>query len=763
MLAAFLALAATGYSAWKLVVTGMLSWHVRQPETAALAVELLVAGLLFFLLFFYGKSNRIRMVGGLLLTGVFAWLHEAFFPVLFSGVYVGYLILAGRFFGEKVLKRKLGITWAFLLGSGVTISVFCLLSLAQLGSIAKLRFWVLGSGILLGIWYANAWLKKKNATPGGGLNVPKAGRQHWTICAGVMLAAIMVLLSLQMIRMNIAVDFDSIWYGVRSDVMLDSGSSIYENLGTLGVVYTYPKGWEVLTLPLAGLPSYSFPIAFNLWVAALVLKAAYDTACVRMESKHALWVPFLMAAIPGIMNMAGTAKADLITLFLQILMIQGVLQYEKERQSGPLLLGLSAAGLSLAMKPTAVIYSTAIVGIAAVWTLWNQSGRRGSSKQNPFREEMPAAAGAGGSRWIWAALLPSVAALAGIWGRTLHLVGVPVTSVFYQLFQKAGFHVKYPFYASGFPSAGGSMGGMEKLRFFTERLFGVLFNPQGEDMAHVVIAWGTVLPVVLLAMWLCMSAGQRKDRESRTGVSSGLRHIPDFLPLLTGAVLFINLVSLYSLSQIDGNYYMLFYALMILTGCIWIEGLSARQQRAAHGMLIPVWALAALLCMITNWAWALGSGEIRPVNHGYYNHIQAAREERTAQGSGAIWNLLAADPKNRVIGLGEHPKVLTFPCSVQSYVDVSGYWGNPEVVSDTPHFLQYLQYADTDYLYMEKEYVDTSVRIYQIVRELIEEGWLYDVREENGNLILSVQKETPVPELAGQNLEVFDCRYVQHP
>jgi len=69
-----------------------------------------------------------------------------------------------------------------------------------------------------------------------------------------MAAAVVTLVFLQAGRMNLAVDFDSIWYGVRSHVMLDSGNGIYENLGTLGVVYTYPKGLETLTLPLGGAP-----------------------------------------------------------------------------------------------------------------------------------------------------------------------------------------------------------------------------------------------------------------------------------------------------------------------------------------------------------------------------------------------------------------------------------------------------------------------------------------------------------------------------
>ena len=87
------------------------------------------------------------------------------------------------------------------------------------------------------------------------------------------------------------------------------------------------------------------------------------------------------------------------------------------------------------------------------------------------------------------------------------------------------------------------------------------------------------------------------------------------------------------------------------------------------------------------------------------------------------------------------------------------------MVANAPNFLEYLRYADVDYLYMEKEYVDSSVRIYQIVRTLIQEGTLCDVRDENGNLIISVCREGEdcSREEAEKNLQVFDTRYVQHP
>lgn len=745
--AAVLAIGVTLYSAWKLVATGVLSWHVAQPEFHSMALELAAVWLLLFLLFFCAKKNWIAWGGAAVLCAVFCWLHVIFLPMAFAGAYTAYLILAGGWFERTVLRQKLGLCWDYLLGMALTITVFCLLSLAHLGRIRNLRLWVAASGLCLLIWAARrlrGQLPAKDSPLPGRELLPGTfdGRSHPGQTA--MAAAILTLLLLQAGRMNQAVDFDSIWYGVRSHVMLNSGKGIYENLGTLGVVYTYSKGWEVLGLPLAGLPSYSFTIAMNMWMAALTLLTAYETARLCTKQKLALWLPFLMASVPGIMNMADTAKADMVTLFCQLLMIQGVLRFVGERRSGWLAAALAAGGVSLIMKPTAVVFSSAIVGISGLWLFLRcRRSRRALAPE---------------TKRIWLMLIPAVTSLAGIWGRTMKLVGVPVTSVFYQFFQKLGFEVKYPFYAAGFPSAGRHMSQWERLAFLAKRLYGILLNPQGRDMAHVQIAWGAVLPLVFLALWICLrTVGKRGPQKTEEALPLS------FLTWLLAAMTFVNLVSLYALSQIDGNYYMLYYALILLTGLCWLDKKSISCRKTALAILIPAWAYGALLCGLTNWAWALGNGGLHPVNCGYYSHVREEQEKRTAQGSGTIWNILASDPSHRVIALGDLPGVLTFPCWVQSYIDISGYWGNPEVVANAPNFLQYLQYADVDYIYMEKGYVCVGVRIYDIIRSLIQEGYLYNVCEEGGNLIISVQKGQPEPEkTAEHDLDIFDNHYIQH-
>ena len=85
--------------------------------------------------------------------------------------------------------------------------------------------------------------------------------------------------------MNGAIDFDSLWYGVRGSKILDMGKGIYENPGMIGIVYTYSKGLETLTLPLSVLPSFSFQISFNWWLLILTLYGVYRTASHMMSLK----------------------------------------------------------------------------------------------------------------------------------------------------------------------------------------------------------------------------------------------------------------------------------------------------------------------------------------------------------------------------------------------------------------------------------------------------------------------------------------------
>ena len=230
--AGILILGITAYSAGKLIGTGVLSWHITQREFHVMMAELLFLWLLLFGLLRFGRNAVSAWAGMTALMAVTAWCHEIFLPVVFSGCYVAYLILVGRWLTGK-LPRRPRVCQEFLLGSAMTIFVFCLLSLIKAGSIRNLRLWVLASLVLLLFREWRQWRQKITVQRGAerlrqkGFPLKRGG--SYGSQAAAMLASVLVLLLLQACRLNLAVDFDSLWYGVRSHVMLDSGSGIYEN------------------------------------------------------------------------------------------------------------------------------------------------------------------------------------------------------------------------------------------------------------------------------------------------------------------------------------------------------------------------------------------------------------------------------------------------------------------------------------------------------------------------------------------------------
>ena len=207
--------------------------------------------------------------------------------------------------------------------------------------------------------------------------------------------------------------------------VLDNGNGIYKNLGLINLVYTYSKGAEVLVLPLSGTPTYGFVLSFTFWTTIVsVVTAAVMGA--RFSGKTAgFWTGALVSAIPGIMNMAVSAKSDSITLMCQLI-IYDFLCLAVVRENIWLIFAVAVYLLSLVYKPTALVFSTALGGVGLVSLLIFK--KTGKPEKRAFLT------------WI----LP-LFATAGLWYRTWLLTGVPVTSVYANFFEKIGFKVKYPY------------------------------------------------------------------------------------------------------------------------------------------------------------------------------------------------------------------------------------------------------------------------------------------------------------------------------
>ncbi|MDO5348992.1 MAG: hypothetical protein Q4E86_03535 [Lachnospiraceae bacterium] len=702
----------------------------------------------------------LGMLGGI-------WCHQVFLPFVISGLWLLGILMLGDGIRRAVSRKALGwqtadrnrdpaeggkLVWQqrlsadFVTGAGAWISLICILSAFRIGGLSRIRliaaavFLIMAAGHGIGGVLERRKAEKK---------LPDATRCRWRILRsrilfyqeGILLAVILTMVFIQLARINLWPDYDSLHYGLRSPYILDNGHGIYEDLGNINLVYTYPKGFEILTFPLAGTATFGYVLCFNVWMTLLVLILTYGLARqLGASSKLGLLAASFVSLIPGVMNMAITAKSDTITLVCQLVILNsaaGILT-DQQRRNRRRWIGIAAGGcfLSYSMKPTAVVFSTVISLVCLVFLVGN-GGFAETGREDKERGSLLFPAGA------WA----------GTWIRTYRMTGVPTTSVFTSIWEHFGFQVRWPYAFSAIPDQGLEMGPAESARFLLKRVYRILIAPTGEDMAHVIIAWGTSLMALCLAAWILWGRkALRRNRGTGQGKAYACIHV---------TAVFVGLFSLFSiylLWQVDGNYFMLMYVLLAVIGAFCMEegiafhgrkltvmepGAAARLESRAAGTAAVLLAWGFLLfhsgvTLCTNWAGSTGFTPVKLKNPGYYHHQQALYQQKCSQGNQAIWSILSQDPTARVIAVGEHPQVLQFPCNVQSYYDVTGSGGNVRLVKTLENFKEFLRFAGTDYLYVQAGFLEEGTRCYDVVRYLVEDGSLADIRYENGNMIAVV-------------------------
>ncbi len=783
---------------------GFFADYIHFTESKRMYVEIAILAVLIFGGLALLKRGRSRMCWLTAVVLVFSWIHVVFLPMVVSAVYLISLLAIGRFLRKRVFFR--GTVWErpyfsfymdFLFGASFAIVVYCLLSALGVGKIAWMRLSVYALGVAaLGFdfssiscqcirgWQTLSWMldgrdkvsvhvieagkqallftgrhfwnrkcRNKPAGSGASREIPRRVRRAWTLAAGWCVLMFLI----QVGRLNIALDFDTLWYGVRSQYIVAGGTGLYENPGLVGMVYVYSKGFEVLTLPLCDLASHSYQTFFNLWLAvlgigAMVWNAVLLTGNRKQETEKKLTyhsvLPGIMAAVltvsvPGIMNMALTAKADLITWLLQLIMLGCFFQYIHVYENHWIFLSGAAGSyfLSLTMKPTSLVFSTAVFGMMGLYLLWFWFHERGAAA-DLFHHLV---------RLIGSLCLP-FGALAGIWARTMKITGMPVTSVFTSIFAWFGFKMKYPFATSELPQ---NYQEESTLHVLARRIWQMLMQPQGEDMGHVILAWGTSLMAVLIVMLVLYGILSKKGDEQS--------HIWNAALVIFFPFVIVSLISLSMLYQIDGNYFMLLYSMLILGACramVYFKKIGFYPL--ASKCLAPLLVLNLIVTAISSWAWTAGFSEIHLLNKGRVNHRAQEQARMEEKGNTLIWQEVSQDPENRVIAFGTHPYCLQFPCNVESYKDITSPWGNVELVNSPEAFETYMAYAKTDYVYAEAGYLGPGSWEWSLdlLREQIRSGSLTDLFFENGNMLARVS-DTAVPEEEAQNnLEMFEQEYL---
>ena len=405
---------------------------------------------------------------------------------------------------------------------------------------------------------------------------------------------------LQMNRSNVALDYDSLRYGLRSAYVLFP-EGFFSAHGQINSVYSYPKGLELLTYPLNYLPGYGFLLSFSLWTY-LALALVFGLLLFHFQkNRKKLYLGILcFFLLSSVGNMSLTMKTDLFTLLLQLSALYFFLK-GKRLQSCFLLF------FSYSFKPTAVVFST-LLGIVFLLTMLLEFFGKRNTKTNT-KENININANTGinsntnhntiqakGEKWT--SKLPFVLFSLVYTGlitlRTFLITGLPFSTTFTGIFKAIGFHVNWPFNLDAHVDYSGELSLSESTFSFFRRFFSFLFYPVGEDMEHVAIAWsGVLFPLILVfGIWRCFSLGRKclsgrnslaggnnlpgknsllgrnslAGRESFLRRESGEASLWDYLPLSLSflVIMAFSLLSFVMLWQIDGNYYILWESLALL-------------------------------------------------------------------------------------------------------------------------------------------------------------------------------------------------------
>lgn len=602
---------------------------------------------------------------------------------------------------------------------------------------------------------------------------------------------------LQMNRSNVALDYDSLRYGLRSAYVLFP-EGFFSAHGQINSVYSYPKGLELLTYPLNYLPGYGFLLSFSLWTY-LALALVFGLLLFHFQkNRKKLYLGILcFFLLSSVGNMSLTMKTDLFTLLLQLSALYFFLK-RKRLQSCFLLF------FSYSFKPTAVVFST-LLGIVFLLTMLLECFGKRSIKTNSqvntdrntnTNASINAKTGinsnintnynriqAKGEKWT--SVLPFVLFSLVYTGliilRTFLITGLPFSTTFTGIFKAIGFHVNWPFNLDAHVDYSGELSFSESAFSFFRRLFSFLFYPVGEDMEHMAIAWsGVLFPLILLfALWQCFSLGRKclPGRNSLPGGNSLLGRNSfsgrvallcrgsgdaspwDYLPLSLSflVIMAFSLLSFVMLWQIDGNYYILWESLALL---LCFSGGNLQEKRGFILLLkafffFPFYLAAFLSTITTSWAGAVGFTPIDLANKGYYDHALVELENQGEKGSLPAFSEMAKNPRHHVLAFAETPECYRIPCNVQSITDVEGSGGSPGLYDSPLYFAWFLKWSDTDYVYLEQSFLhdEREERAGEMLLQMAEEGIFQSPMLVEKNKILPLDGVKAFSESNGEGAE----------
>lgn len=686
--------------------------YIEESATKELFVEHFLLFIGFYLIFRLVKRKGIIIFTVSFISGTYLYLHQAATALIIVFIYVKALIWLGDIlllFIRKKYKEESNITRmlnSFVIGSLFYIISVCIMSALNIASIEVLRVYTLllaAITIVLYLWlrifkvieikldsiFEEEFVKLKD-------------KNYFCVGTAIMLSALL----LQLGRINIALDYDSLRYGLRSLSVLIGNTGIYDKLGTVNDVYVYPKGLEILTLALNNEITFGFVLSFNYICAILMLICVYEIIAVCTESINKAWLGVVLVSVtPAVMNMSISAKTDIITLLMQLVSVLNICLYIKNKKNFYIIFALTALLASIIYKPTSLLFSFGIGAANLIYLFFEHILNKNKSERVKDKKSFDVS-------FIYLLAFPLLATVF-VYARTYMLTGHIITSVYSSVWYKLGIQTKYPYTIGIYKSGGMNMSSGESVDMLY-RLFQLFIAPTKE--VHIYIASPTVLIAVLACVSIILSVRFLFKKNNN-------KEIFAYIAVLLAADALVSLISLFILNQIDGNYFILLFTLIITAVCSLIE---ADTVKYLFRGLLPCIVFAFFITGLTNWAGVSGLSEkINDGNtFGIYNHHNKFldRDLKEKKEFADAYEDLKELGNPRTLLLSDDDSLSALGLDIRTYTDITGSGGNPAVVKTLDHFKKYLDYAQIKYICVDKAYLKDRQRASDVVKYMHEEG-----------------------------------------
>jgi hypothetical protein len=589
--ALFLALAAPITAIFVLLpprtlLRGIYRGHVRNPSFAEGGIELLVLSLLLAACLRLIRDRRLAFGAAAALCVLYLQAHQALLPAAAVLLLFEILVQMGAAASSLFRPAPSAVSLqdsldCWMIGLVLWAACAILASLLGVGGIAHLRVLALSLGAL-----AFLWSRREPFIATVSRRVLRASPLEQTLAL-----LLVVLLLIQFAKAAVVVDYDSNWYGLRPEQVLFGERSIFADLRLAHFVHFYSgKLLEVLAAPVSGLGEFAFILSVGAGVLAVGMVAFYRFAReAGGTASESLLLTCLAASIPGVSNMASTAKGDLLGAVLGAVAAIHLWRAVKARQLWLALPAMVALILILLTRSTGYLYvPLLLLGSALAWGCALLAGAARSKDTAP--EDRRASV----RLWVPVALLAAADA-AAFSARTYLATGMPTMPILSSLWTSVGMHRRYP--ASALTWEPALAARFERPSELLHLWYQIFFDPSG--LMHVLISWPGNCGLLLLVLGALSLLVKRPSwREPALWLL--------VLPACAGSLLYVS-IGVFPHPAGDGNYYILPAALAAVAGGVVLLQQTKQLAPLAAGICAACILAQLPITLVSHWSWHPGT------------------------------------------------------------------------------------------------------------------------------------------------------------